>query len=176
MNLKNITKAILVFITLLIITFSPFYFFTIKKESKELIHKTEFEKQKVKIDSIDIQTSSIDGAGKAKHYYIYYHNKKDHISLLDYRDVVFSTKKQKKDFNHFLSLTKSDSTFYLPSNDSIWIWHHPILEDNYGTENETHLDVSNNILLIIVNTLLLIISISALFWQIKQWTKTKLKD
>ncbi|SIR18653.1 hypothetical protein [Maribacter ulvicola] len=170
MNLKIITKTILVFITLLIITFSPFYFLTIEKESKELIHKTEFIKQKVRIDSIDIQTSNIDGPG-AQHYYIYYHNKKDYISLLDYRDVLFSTKKQKQNFNHFLSQTKNDSTFYLPSNDSIWIWYHPILEDNYATNEETQLDVSNNILLIVVNSLLLTISISALIWQIKRWTK-----
>lgn len=172
MNLKKFTKVILVFIVLLVITFSPFYFITIKKETKELIHQTEFVKEKVKIDSIRIQTSNIDGPG-ASHYYIYYHNKRDYLSLLDYRDVLFSTAKQKKDFNHFLNVTTKDSTVYSSSNDSIWVWHHPILEDNYATMEESQLDVSNNIFLIIINSILLIISISAVLWQIKQWTKKK---
>lgn len=172
MNLNKITKVILVFIALFIITFSPIYFLTIKREAKELIHQAEFVKQKVKIDSINIQTSNIDGPGAA-HYYIYYHNKGDYISLLDYRDVLFSTEKQKKDFNHFLGLTNKDSTFYLPSNDSIWVWHHPILKDNYATMEQSKMDVSNNLFLIIINSILLIISISAVLWQIKQWTKKK---
>ena len=96
------------------------------------------------------------------------------ISLTDYRTIVFSLKQEKEDFKDLWKLINA-TPFYLPKNDSIWIWQHDKLKDRYATESELKLDTSGFVIQIISNVLILIIVVWGVAWQTKKWIKLKHK-
>ena len=83
---------------------------------------------------------------------------------MDNSKVFFALKKEKKRLEHFIKFKKDN-------NDSVLIWHHPILDDKYAKEEESKLDVSDNLASIIFSGILLLISISAIAWQTMQWIR-----
>ena len=152
------------FLVLIIILFTPFYFLIIYNNSKELIHKTEFKKIKVRIDSLSIESgmSTTEGPSSLNIYEVYFNKKEEVIEFSDPSTILFTSKQEKKEFNDFMSRN-------IGVGDSIWVWHHPKLKDRYAMQNELELDVSNNPFHIFISLILLIISIIALFWQIRRW-------
>ncbi|MEL4309100.1 hypothetical protein [Joostella sp. CR20] len=174
---KLLVMLFLLFFFWMLIAF-PFMIINIQEKTLYLIHKSEFTKKKVKIDSVAVRIgTSVGSKSGGPSYYGYdllYNNLTEKISLTDPNAVVFISKQDKDDFNHFSTIHNS-GPFYLPKNDSIWIWHHHKLKNRYATENELILDTSGFLIQIISNIIMVIIVIWGVIWQINKWIKLKQK-
>lgn len=168
---------ILMLLYVWMLMFSPFMIKGIREKTLYLKYKHEFKKEKVQLDSVATRTSGRSRFGGSSYIglKLLYDNLKEEIRLTDPEAVVFISKQDKEDFNHYMKIYNA-TPFYLPKKDSIWVWQHPTLKNRYATEYETRLDTSGFLLQIILNIIMLLIVISGIIWVVSKWIKKKRKS
>ena len=178
-NISNkgiqVLKVILTLVFLLLFFFTPFTILNLKEKFLYLNHENEFTKLRVKVDSIEPVVGSFIGGGSSLHGYdVHYNHPKGKISLDSPEGDIFIWKQDEEDYKHFFKIYDA-KPFYLPMNDSIWVWHHNLIQDRYSIKNESSLDTSGFVLQIILNIIMLILVMWGVTWQINQWIKLKRK-
>jgi len=170
---SQVLKVILTLLIMFLFFFTPFTVLNLKEKFVYLNHKNEFTKLRVRVDSIQpIVGTSIGGSSTLYGYDVHYNNPKEKVSLDSPEGDVFIWKQDKDDYRHFFKIYDA-TPFYLPMNDSIWVWHHKNIPDRYAVENEPSLDTSGFILQIILNIVMLILVLWGVTWQINQWIQIK---
>ena len=175
-GINKVLNVVLVFLFLFLCMYAPFAFFSVKDKFLYLKHKTEFVKQKVKVDSVEVIVAGTHNVGVNSFYgyHVHYNNSQDRVTVISPENNIIVSKQEAAEFNHFNEIDNA-TPFYLPKNDSIYIWHHSKLQDRYATKQQLHLNTPNFIWHIIVNSIILILVIWGLTWQITQWLKLKRK-
>ena len=173
-GINKVLSVVLVFLFLFLFVYAPFAFFSVKDKFLYLKHKTEFVKQKVKVDSVEVIETGTHNTGSSSFYgyHLHYNNFQDRVTVISPEKNIIVSKQEAADFKHFNTIYDA-TPFYMPKNDSIYIWHHSKLQDKYATENQLQLNTSNFVWHIIVNSMILILVIWGLTWQIIQWVKLK---
>ncbi|MDE3743064.1 hypothetical protein [Maribacter polysaccharolyticus] len=147
---------------------SPFYYLNIREKISILIVKNEFEKKSILIDSVRVSSTegSKRGGKYSSTYYLFYGDK--NITLLDASAALFNSKNTEL-------RTKRALNYLEAHNDSLLIWYHPTINGRYALEEETEMNTDGFITQIIINSILLVIALYSIIWQIKEWRKPKKK-
>jgi hypothetical protein len=165
--MKFYLRAILIWIALGVVVFSPMYIYQIYKNAKVVYYSNQYSKVHVKVDSIYITSATSSDGGSGPNYYHFYNRKYNTtLSLLASNGSISELLGER---HSGLDVDSELSTH----NDSIWIWYHPKSEPSYAIETDKQFSIRKNISYLIVNGILLSFSIYAVTWQINFNKKKK---
>ncbi len=136
-------------------------------------HKDEYLKTKVLVDSL-VQEGYRDAMGGVKYYAAYYSNPKGRVIAVANDNSIHLEKDELPYLNQLLN-------FHENHNDSIYVWHHPTLPDEFVLEkhktfedtifnSETITAVVSNIITILTLVFLFVVFVR---YRIKKWRQKK---
>ncbi|CAA0244581.1 hypothetical protein NACSLCCMFF_60112 [Tenacibaculum maritimum] len=142
--------------------FMVFGTFKLVRLNKLYEHRNEFKKVRVLVDTLYLYSmGSTDGPNSDTYWVKYNKQLRDSFLIEDIADVIIKVIREKNQ-----------------NNDSIYVWHHPTLEDSYAmpshTKYEDSFDKTNIRNLVILFFIAIITLVYLLFKHIKKrWKKIK---
>lgn len=160
---------------------TPITFMIFKQKLTWYANKSDFHKKKVKMDSITITQDGGTMRGGSKKILIYdLHYNDKRIVLKDPTHALFGSKREAAQTKKVLSQLSSYSTISVwdnhPKKDSLLIWYHPNINGLYAKEEETEMNTDGFLTQIIINSILLLLALYSILWQVKDWRKPKKKQ
>ncbi len=133
--MKNIVKGVSVLIILLALTVSPLSVKNLLINGKRLIHANEYQKIKMKVDSLAVITQHHKNTSPSTFYELYFN---DSIKVIvdDHDGALLNQKKGKDRLEPHV-----DSTM-LFHNDSVWIWYYAKSEPKYAKFEDIHMPLA----------------------------------
>ena len=126
----NKFKAVFIIFLFFNLFFHVFDWSDTKVIFSDFISENEYKKIKVLVDSVEKDRRILVKSGSDIIIYrAYYTSPKGNIVIEDNTNSIYLSRNKKSNITQFLE-------HYKNHNDSIYVWHHPILRDKYAKEGE----------------------------------------
>lgn len=163
-------KLLIIFLFLLILTISPFALRSLIISGKRILVAKEYSKIKIRVDSLATHTPiSSEGGHSYTNFYIYNFDKSLFLEISNEERVLIKSRDGKENLvSHMLKYMKNH-------NDSIWIWYHPRAEPKYAKVEEKEYPITEDVLSLGTNIIIVVLAIYAIYWQINYNRKNRKK-
>jgi len=160
--IKRPIKILLSFLSLLILTISPFALRDSVDVFESIIVANDYRKIKLKIDSTSTFTPiSVEGGNSSSLYYFYNFDKNLKIELSDQNNIITENKE-----NRGVELNQAFRQME-EYGDSIWIWYHPSAKPSLAMEKSQNYPIKQMINILIEKIVIVVLALASIFWLIK---------
>jgi hypothetical protein len=165
--MHNLFRTVMICILLSIALFSPAFLYKAIIYGRNLYHAHDYVKIKIKVDSVHVDSNNAgDGNIATGVYHIYNYENNLKFSFTDRTGHLLGDDGIIPHMHSYMNLHQ----------DSILIWYNPNSEIKYAREEESEFSRTEDYLFLIINSILVVIAVLHIRWQIQYYKDRKAKQ